>query len=335
MASNILICGTNWLGDSVMSMPAIQMLKNYQPECRITILAKSRLASLWAMHASVDEVIEYQSNAVRTIQISKEIRRHKFDRAYIFPNSFRSALIPFLGCVPVRIGLPGHQRAWLLTDVVKPSADQDRMHQSREYFKIMGLKNDNKDFDVPRLSVPEALMKEAGVKIEAISCKKLTGIFPGAARGPAKRWPLEYFIETGRKLVSTEKCGILVFGTEKEIDLCGKVVEGIGDKALNLSGSTSLQELAALLELCSVVITNDSGGMHLAAAVGAKVVAVFGLTDPCKTSPLGMGHKIITADNVSPSRDIERDSETARKILQSIKPEAVFEAASELLADEK
>jgi heptosyltransferase-2 len=123
-----------------------------------------------------------------------------------------------------------------------------------------------------------------------------------------------------------------VFGSGNETDLCETVTAGIGRKALNLAGQTSLPEFAALLSSCGVVICNDSGGMHLAAAAGAKVVAVFGMTDPAKTGPMGKGHRVICAEGVRQSRDIKRDSSEAAVALKSISADRVAAAAREVLA---
>ena len=328
---NVLICGVNWLGDSIMSMPAIQPFKRQNPSCRITMLVKSKLVPIWAMHSALDDVIELRGNSVGTLTTAGVVKNHGFDRAFVFANSFRSVLIPFLARVPVRTGMPGHQRIWMLTHVIRPCAGVDSRHQSWEYADILGLGDDCGKLDIPCLSVPQTVVEKSRECAGGIKGENWVGLIPGAAYGPSKCWPAEHFIEAGRSLVRRGKFGIIVFGTEDEKDLCSKVAEGIGDGALNLAGKTSLPELAALLGLCRVVITNDSGGMHLAAAVGTKVVAIFGLTDPARTGPLGSGHRIMLKEGIRRSRDIKRDSPEAREWLRSIGPEKVVQAAIELL----
>lgn len=347
MADNVLICGANWLGDSIMSMPAIQMFKREWPSCRITMLVKSGLISLWAIHSAVDEVIELCGNLMGTLKTAGTVKKRKFDMTFILPNSFRSALIPFLARVPVRTGVPGHQRAWMLTHTIRgergsatsatPSgrlqsdAKVNRTHQAWEYVNIMGLADDGGELAGPRLSLPQTVVEKCRRLVAEIEGGDWIGLIPGAVYGPSKRWPSEYFIEVGQSLIRSERRRILVFGAKDEIDLCSKVAEGIGDGALNLAGKTSLPEFAALLELCRVVVTNDSGGMHLAAAVGTRVVAIFGLTDPARTGPLGPDHSIILQEGITRSRDIERDSTAAIDSLRSVKPDRVFSAAMELL----
>lgn len=285
------------------------------------------------MHSPVDEVIELHENLTGTLQTAGAVKAQRFEKAFVFPNSFRSALIPFLARVPIRIGMPGHQRAWMLTHVVNEEEDtgNDQIHQAWEYVNILGLAEEEVEIDVPRLSVPETVVTESRKRFSMNAEVVWVGIIPGAAHGPSKRWPLDHFIEAGRNLISPEKYRVLVFGTGKDMELCSKVAEGIGEGAVNLAGKTSLSELAALLGLCRVVITNDSGGMHLAAAVGTMVVAVFGATNPEKTGPLGKGHRVIMQEGMKRSRDIERDSPAARESLRSIQPERVHHAVVELL----
>ena len=157
------------------------------------------------------------------------------------------------------------------------------------------------------------------------------GLLPGAARGPSKQWPPDHFIAVGRQLAARPGCRIVVFGARDEASLCRAVAEGIGPAAITLGGETTLSELAALLGLCRVVVANDSGGMHLAAAAGARVVAVYGLTDPAKTGPIGHGHRIVCAEGRPRSRDIRRNSREAKDALASIRPDRVLEAVMELL----
>jgi heptosyltransferase-2 len=161
----------------------------------------------------------------------------------------------------------------------------------------------------------------------------VAGFFPGAARGPAKRWPSEAFVDLGRRLLASQACRILVLGGRQDRAVCGQVAEGIGRGAVNTAGETPLALLAGFLRLCRVVVANDSGGMHLAAAVGARVVGLFGATDPSKTAPLGAGHRVIAARGVAHSRAVPRDADWARKAMASITVDEVYTAAVDVLED--
>jgi heptosyltransferase-2 len=331
MIDNILICGTNWLGDSIMSMPAIQLLKQRQPSSKITMLVKPKLAALWKMHQAVDEMIPLEDGFAGALRGVSDVKKAGVSRAFIFPNSFRSALLPFLAGVRERVGMRGHQRSWMLTRTVAPPSTPDRNHQSWEYIEIAGESAERGASELPRLVIPWEVRTEVGKKFGIDTAGELIGLIPGAARGPSKRWPPERFVEVGYKVSERAKCHTLVFGSDSERELCAEVANGIGRWAHNLAGNTTLSELAALLGLCRVVICNDSGGMHLASAVGTKVVAIFGLTDPATTGPMGKGHRVICAEGVSKSRDIARTSSDAAGALRTIGAARVAQAALDVM----
>jgi len=268
-------------------MPAVQLFKINNPSCKITVLIKSKIETLWMMCSCVDAVIDLRGGVLGSLKAAVKVRECGFDGAFIFPNSFRSALIPFLARVPVRTGVPGHQRQGMLTDLIRLKEEHGRRHQAWEYLDIMGLSEGCTEIAAPSLSIPEQETTKARELLGQIKPKSWIGLMPGAAYGPAKRWPAEYFIKAGRMLLESDDYGIVVMGTKGEAALCGEVRDGIGKRAISLAGRTSLPELAALLGLFRAVITNDSGGMHLATAVGTPVVAIVGTTDPAKTVPLG------------------------------------------------
>ena len=332
MAVNVLVCGVNWLGDSIMAMPALQEFKRRHPLSSITMLTRDRLTPLWEMHPAVARSIGYTASVTGTLKAARAVRAGHFRCAYIFANSFRSGLIPLLAGVPERSGVRGHRPDWLLSRVIPPGATSGHEHQLWEYFRIMELGEEDLVPENPHLSIPPAAMDEARRRVGPVDRLAVIGLVPGAARGPSKQWPEEHFAAAGRRLAETTGARLLVFGTREEAALCARVTAGIGPAATDLSGSTSLGGLAALLACCRVVIANDSGGMHLAAAVGSRVVAIFGRTDPVKTGPIGSGHRVMALSGVRRSRDIERDSREACEALRAITPDAVCEAAAALLA---
>ena len=332
---HVLVCGVNWLGDSVMTMPAIRALRERRPEFRITMLVKPALAPLWRMQPAVDDVLESPAGRGGVWRVARVLARKNCGTAYVLPNSFRSALVPFLARVPERIGAPGHWRSWLLTRVVRaPAGRAEAGHQAFEYFDITGVPRDPQGLRMPCLPVPAAVVETVRGLLERRfggGVRGWVGLMPGAARGPSKRWPAERFAEVGRRLARESGFGILALGSVGERALCQGVTEAIGAGASSLAGETSLAELAAVLSICRVVVANDNGGMHLAAAVGARVVAVFGMTDPATTGPLGEGHSIVRAEGVEGSRDIPRASRAAVRALESISAERVYEAAVSVL----
>jgi heptosyltransferase II len=332
MSEKILICGVNWLGDAVMSMPAVQELRRRCPAAKIAIVAKEKLVSLWLMHAAVDEVIPLRPGSLATLMTAYRLRARGYDRAYVFPNSFRSALVAFVAGVPVRVGPAGHCRAWMLTQVAQETSTGEHRHQAWEHLSLVNAARELSQCPAPRLMSQGGLIAESRDRFGVDDLQPWLALIPGAARGPAKRWPLSRFVEVGRGAEERYGCRCAVFGTGEESGLCAEVVQGIGSRAVNAAGKTSLRELAALLSVCDVALTNDSGGMHLAAAVGTKVVAVFGITDPDRTGPLGDGHRIMAAEGVERSRDLAPDSPAALEALLSIPPDPVLSAVGEALA---
>lgn len=327
-AENILVVGTNWLGDTVMSMPAVQLLRARRPGSRITVLVKPQLVALWRLHPAVDETWDFEATTAGTLRAARRVGGAAFDDAFVLPNSLRSALIPFLGRVGRRCGLPGEHRAWMLSRCVRPAADVSRRHQQWEYAAVVSEGEIPGKLPAPRLALPKGDTEAAA---ERLGGGAWVAMLPGAARGPAKRWPGKHFAEVGRRLVDAHDCRIAVFGSSAETGLCGEVSGAIGERAVDLSGATSLRDLAALLHHCACVVSNDSGGMHLAAAVGTPVVAVFGVTDPEVTGPLGSGHTVLLGGGASRSRDVPRQSAAARECLLSIRPRQVVEAAETVL----
>ncbi|MBN1670253.1 MAG: lipopolysaccharide heptosyltransferase II [Kiritimatiellae bacterium] len=339
-ARRTLICGVNWLGDSVMAMPAVQHYRKQHPATSIAMLVKPKLAPLWRMHPDVDTVLELRRGAAGTLRAAAAVRRHRCDIAFVLPHSFRSALIPFLARVPTRVGMPGHSRDWMLTRVVRPPADAARRHQAHEYFAALGLPDQDAPMDAPRLVLADDAFEQARRLLRDafgaaatgpdLAPSRWIGLIPGAAYGPAKRWPPERFAEVGRRLCERIGCGAAVLGTAQDRALCRAVTHRIGKHAVDLAAKTSIPQFTALLAVCELVICNDSGGMHLAAAAGTKTVAVFGITDPARTGPLGSGHRILHA-GTRRTRDIPRRSALAAQSLRCITPDQVLAAASELL----
>jgi heptosyltransferase-2 len=332
MKQRILICGPNWLGDGIMSMPALQMLREREPGLEIVMLAKRSQAALWALNAAVGQIVEYADGWTSMRAAVRAVRAAGVERAYVFPNSVRSALVPWMAAVKERTGARGHCRSWLLTRVVAEPERLARLHQAWEYVNILGLFASASDLPNPRLTIPAEAIARCRDQLGCVeSAGGWVGMIPGAARGPSKRWPPAHFAETGLRLVTQAKCRVLVFGTQQEGDLCRLVAGGIGAGALNLAGTTTLPELAAFLSLCRVVVANDSGGLHLAAASGTRVVGVFGMTDPAKTGPLGTRHAVVGPEHARLSRDIARRSADAERVLRSIEPDRVTSAVLEIL----
>jgi heptosyltransferase-2 len=327
----ILVVSPSWLGDSIMMMPALLDLRRQAGVLHLVVLAKPAVASVWRMCSGVDEVIVLTTGIRGSIKAVKAVKAGQFDFAYVVPNSFRAALIPYLAKVPGRRGFTGHQRRWMLTESI-PVVITGTPHQSQEAYDLFGIaagpkreevliKPDEQDRQdmMSRLQLPEG---EAAL---------LVAMFPGAARGPSKCWPEERFAEVGRRLAG-RGCRIVLLGAPLDRESCERIAGQIGAGAINMAGMTTLAALAGLLSLCRVVVANDSGGMHLAAAVGTRVVALYGATDPEVTGPMGNGHCVLMAPGIHRGRDVPRRSAVGKAALDAISADSVYEAVARALA---
>ena len=328
-----LLCGVNWIGDAIMSMPAVQAFRERHRDAPIAMLVKPAVAPLWRMHTAVDRLLVLGPGAVGVWKASAEARRLGCERAYVLPRSFRSALVPYLARIPARIGMPGHHRDVLLTHVVTPGGGAGRQHQGFEYTDLLTPAPAIDALEPPMLTVKAGAREAARRLLAEPGDRGRIGLCPGAARGPSKQWPAQHFVELGKRLVANGSGSVAVVGSAAEAPLCETVAEGIGAGAINLAGRMTFDIWAAVLEACRVVVANDSGGMHLAAALRTPVVALYGVTDPDKTGPLGPAR--ILQHSSTRARDVPRDSSEARFWLASIQPEEVYEAVQGLLDESR
>ena len=329
-SGNILVCGVNWIGDTIMSMPALQAFRRLNPSVRITVLVKPAMRPLWAMHVAPDRVIDLEPGTSGTLRTATALKQWgPFDRAYVLPHSFRSALIPWLARIPERIGMPGHFRDGLLTRVIRPVGGPGRAHQAYEYMDLLVPELKGTVWESPRLRIPPETDAAIRPLLKDVLSPQVA-LIPGAARGPSKQWPAEHYMALGRRLSAELHCGILVLGAPSEKALCDDVAQRIGPGARSLAGRTGFAEWVALLGASALVVANDSGGMHVAAAVGTPVVALYGLTDPATTGPLTEQARVLQRAGAQ-SRDVARDSREARDALASISPDDAYRAALELI----
>jgi len=329
-APRILICGVNWLGDAVMSLPALQALRDHHSGAHLALLTKPGLAALWSMFTTIDQVISLPSAGQSIKPTISELEKQEFEVSYILPHSFRSALPPFLARIPKRIGLPGHfPRDFLLTDVRRPAFGPGREHQVYEYLDLFFPGENRRTFVPPRLAPPPAALDAMRAKLAALP-RPWIAMLPGAARGTAKQWPAERYADTAAALVARTGGSVVVLGTAGERAVCQQVAAAAAPNGLNLAGATTLPELAAALALSAAVLCNDSGGMHLAAAVGAPLVAIYGITNPAQTGPLGRLVRILQR-SARRTRDVPRQSREAAQALGAIEPAEALQAVLDLL----
>ena len=324
---NVAIIGLNWLGDAVMAMPALQRIKRYRPEWRLCMITKPPLGPLWEMHAAVSQVLPAASDR-EAIEILRRGFGNPFARVYVMPNSFRSAWWAYRGRVPERIGGEGAGgMAWLrsrlLTQCMHLERPGDPAHQAHEMMNLFGVEALQGEILTPQLEPKTADRASAAEWLPEDDGHHWVGLIPGAARGPSKQWPTAHFSELASRLAAQPGLRLALLGTKADIPLCEQIVanQPAGSAPMILAGKTNLAQFAACLERCVGIVANDSGGMHLATAVGTAVVGLFGLTDPGKTGPLGDAAVPLQAPGVVGSRDIPRESADAVRALTAISPQ--------------
>jgi len=309
----ILVRGVNWLGDAVMTTPALLRLRERFPSAAIIVLTPEKLGTLYLDHPAVNRVL-MASRGDGLATIGSWLRAEKFDLAVILPNSPRSALEVFLGRVPRRLGYARPLRNWLLTDRVadRPGVAQMRKrppaecreriaagatrdtfdlsaHHIHHYLHLVSALGANPAPLAPLLRVSAAAVARAREKF-SLPDATLFALNAGAEYGPAKRWPEERFVAAATELHRRTGCAWLVLGGPGDADLAQRVTDAVAAAigvqfVRNLAGQTTLRELCAVLRCCDLLLSNDTGPMHVAAALGTPTVVPFGSTAPELTGP--------------------------------------------------
>jgi heptosyltransferase II len=367
--NRILVRGVNWLGDAVMTTPALRRLREYFPEAHITLLTHEKLSELWMRFPGVDEVLTFKTGE-SPWSIGGRLRGKSFDLALVLPNSPRSALEVWRAGIPRRVGYARPWRNWLLTQPVSvthsdmkkrtlrqikslvetadkngrdktepalaPKGSSILMHHTDVYLRLVSALGANSETLPPLLEIGDDELRAAEAKWLSVTTPRVwLGLSPSAAYGPAKRWPAENFASAIREVSNRiQGCRWIAFGGAEDASLGEQIASLAGSNVLNVAGKTTLRELMALLKLCRVLLTNDSGPMHLAAALGTPVVVPFGSTSPELTGPglPGDARHILLRANVPCSPCFRRtcpiDLRCMTRISVSSVVEAVLKAAS-------
>jgi heptosyltransferase-2 len=297
-----------------MTTPAVMAVRKNYPNAHISILARPWVKSVFSGNPAVDEVISnssigHNSSILEKIAFAKSLNHKKFDIAILFPNSFESAMITWLARIPRRLGYVTEARRLFLTLPIRVPEDRRTNHEIFYYLNLINHINclrsntnstnegENKERPELFLKVPvqaESRVKQILTQVDLDQGAFLIGFNPGAAYGPAKCWPVKRFAYLGKALVKRFKdCHILVFGTSKEKAVAEDICATIGKMGHNLAGKTSLAEAMGLISKLDLLVTNDSGLMHIGAALGIPLVAIFGSTNPVTTGPWSNNNIII------------------------------------------
>jgi heptosyltransferase-2 len=333
--NNILIRGTNWIGDAILTLPAMASIRATYPLAHIAVLAKPWVADIYKFFSDVDEIIIYEDKydtPAGVFRMANMLKEKNFDAAILLQNAIEAAIIAFVARIPLRAGYNSDARGLLLTHSVKRTKEIRKVHQIDYYLemvKALGCVTVDRQMRLEtRINLQDA--QNIVQKYIPETNKAIIGIAPGATYGPAKRWLPDRFAGVADKLSESFPMQGILFGSKADWDVAEKVRAAARTKLINLAGKTNLQEAIYLISQCRLFISNDSGLMHIAGALNIPTVAIFGSTNPITTSPAG-NKTIIVHQNVSCSPCIEETCPTDFSCMKLISVEDVFEAAQNIL----
>ena len=287
----ILIRSSNWLGDAVMSVPAVRAIKDGRPDAHVTIAAPTKIAPMWKLVPEVDAIVPLPNNSFfPVVRLLKQ--QAPFDVGILFPNSLRVALETWLSGIPRRVGYRGHWRSWIVNQIVRdPRKPGPPEHHSLRFLRIAH------ECGAEMLSAQHSTLNipsRRGNQLSPVNHQPMRiGLCPGAEYGPAKRWLPERFAEAVARVSAQLSAQWILFGTKNDTAIGDQIAAAIGDRCVNRIGQTNLDQLIDELRQCRLLLTNDTGTMHLAALLGIPVVAIFGSTEPHLTGPIGNRHIIL------------------------------------------
>ncbi len=310
--ARILIVAPNWVGDTLLAQPLLARLQRRLPGVVIDALAPSWTAPLLGRMPEVAEVIEAPFEHGRLHlrhrwQMGRRLRSRRYDEAIVLPNSFKSALVPFFADIPLRVGFLGESRYGLLNVIHK--LDQRRVPLMAERYAQLAERPG--EGAVRPLAKPQLIVDQAN---QVITMSRLgldrrrpaVALCPGAEYGPAKRWPVRHFAELARRLAARDRAVWLIGSRKDKAD--GEAIAALSDgAAANLCGRTDLASALDLMAMSELVVSNDSGLMHLAAALGKPLIALYGSSSPGHTPPLAKNARIVRLEGLSCSPCYRRE----------------------------
>jgi heptosyltransferase-2 len=324
-----------------MSLPALRALRERYPQAEIAILARPWVADLYGREPFCDRLIPYTAEkGARDLsgkwRTAQALRRERFDCAILLQNAFEAALVVRMAGIPIRIGYDRDGRGWLLTDpIAVPKKGEIPRHERFYYLELLRrarLIDELPQSEAIRLEGAFDAAEKGHIALARLGARVI-GISPGAAYGNAKRWLPERFAESAVLLARKESAAVAIFGSKEERPLCDTVKDAIvatGVAAHNYAGETTLAQFIEMLAACRVVLTNDSGSMHIASALGVPTVAVFGATDHIGTGPTGPLARVVR-EPVECSPCLLRECPIDHRCMTAVSAGRVADVALELL----
>lgn len=337
--ARIIIRMPNWLGDAVMATPILEDVKTKWPNSHLAVLCHDSIASLLTTNPYIDEFLVF-SRASRGIAQEKKriyslLQQRSFDLGILLTGSFSSAWWFWKGGVQSRLGYKTHFRTPLLTTRVPVSDQEEKQHLVITYKELLIPLGIPVSTTSPRLYLEQKELDEAKKQLDGLGITEdhiLIGINPLAAYGDAKCWPANRFRELTAKLLQNPKIRVIYFGDNSGVTTIDTIIHGFDNKAISLAGKTTLRELIALTSACQCFLTNDSGPMHIAAALNTPLVAIFGSTNEIKTGPYGQDAVIHKHTLCSPC--YLRRCPIDFRCMTSISVEEVLEAINQRISND-
>ena len=337
----IVVRGTNWVGDSVMTVPALRALRRVLPKAKITLVVRPSAAGIFADIDFVDQLLIYdRRSALSIIPHVREWRKRQFDLAVLFQNAFEAALIPFLAGVPIRLGYATESRQPLLTHPLALPDWRSSRHEVFYYLYLItaleqllfGASTICETTPDPSLQISAARKAGAEELLRAYGVhtgEPVVALCPGSINSRAKRWPAEAYAALGDRLIDSRR-QVLLIGSADEADVTHEVTNRMRRKPTVLTGKTSLDQVTAVLSLVDLVVTNDTGPAHIAAALGRPTLVIFGPTNPLTTRPFAPEAEILRhPPDCAPC--MLRDCPIDHRCMTAITVDEVFEHSQALL----
>jgi heptosyltransferase-2 len=336
--NRILVRSTNWVGDAILTTPAVRAVRKNFPDAEVSILAKPWVAPIFYNNSDIDHIMVYDSEGRHNgwsgrVRLSRSLRDGRFDLAILLQNAFEAALLAYLAGIPRRLGYKTDGRHLLLTHGLPLEPRLKRVHEIEYYLGILegaGLRSDGRELTL-RVSDKERHEAEAFLsEYQVNSGQPLVGISPGATYGPAKRWFPERFAALCDRLQESSGACIVILGGPDDAAIGDQVSHFMEIPPVNLCGKTTLRQAVSVIDRCHLLVTNDSGLMHVAAALDIPLVAIFGSTNPVTTGPSGSRSHIVKVPmDCSPC--LKTSCPEDHRCMEEISVDQVYEVAETLL----
>ncbi|MCD9188857.1 MAG: lipopolysaccharide heptosyltransferase II [Pyrinomonadaceae bacterium] len=338
----ILVRGTNWIGDAVMTIPALRELRRIFPSAEISLHTRKWAKGIFQDASFINEIIAFDKSGSKikdSLVQSKQIKKRNFDLSILFTNSFESALVYKLANIPRRFGYAKEGRSFLLTDSVAMPDWKNQRHEVFYYLNLVAeiensyfqrktilenAPNVNLEISEERKAEARTILEKNGVDLS----KKIVALGVGSTNSRAKRWQTESYAKLNDLLQNESDCNVILVGAFDEIEVSDKVLNKSEKKPIILTGKTDLSEAVAVLSEIDLLISNDMGLAHVAPAVGTKTLVIFGPTNEKTTQPLGSE---IIRKNVDCAPCMLRDCPIDHRCMTQISPSEVFEKARKML----